>query len=383
MRFSTWFDLMEKILAMMHLHSCQSSDHLTIHIILCSRQSFATHHLPSRRLLQMMKENEDAMAFVPGNIKKNRPGRFIIHDRALVEAEILPKYFNHASFASLRRQLNYFHFIREGKGRMKGATYYNEAVFEIDDILLLRRRNEPVGGATATATSKQPSSSGNDKKAKAQRVVSSDAEDEQNEAPSKPSSTSSRRKRKKATSDPAVVDGSPTTAHIISPSESMENMSTKAEEEIVPTCMESDAEDDDATIEGSLASYKSIQTSSQDKKPTLVLDLTRPSEEDFTTPFYAHGYASFSQIQQQQQQQYSNEISYAEPLHHYQHDINHVAGTFAATAAFTSKKESPHPITPPSQEDTTWEDELEGCSALLALQSYGPPPSKKSRQVSA
>ena len=107
----------------------------------------------------MMKENEDAMAFVPGNIKKNRPGRFIIHDRALVEAEILPKYFNHASFASLRRQLNYFHFIREGKGRMKGATYYNEAVFEIDDILLLRRRNEPVGGATATATSKQPSSS--------------------------------------------------------------------------------------------------------------------------------------------------------------------------------------------------------------------------------
>ena len=370
---------------MMHLHSCQSSDHFTILIILCSRQLFATHHLIFRRLLQMMKENEDAMAFVPGNIKKNRPGRFIIHDRALVEAEILPKYFNHASFASLRRQLNYFHFIREGKGRMKGATYYNEAVFEIDDILLLRRRNEPVGGATATATSKQPSSSGNDKKAKAQRVVSSNAEDEQNEAPSKPSSTSSRRKRKKATSDPTEVDGSPTrtTAHIISPSESMESMSTKAEEETVPTCMESEAEDDDGTIEGSLASYKSIQTSSQGKKPTLVLDLTRPSEEDFTTPFYAHGYASFSQLQHQQQ--YSNEISYAEPIHHYQHDINHVAGTFAATAAFTSpqKEESPHPITPPSQEDTTWEDELEGCSALLALQSYGPPPSKKSRQVSA
>mmetsp|Transcript_15256 Transcript_15256/g.44101 ORF Transcript_15256/g.44101 Transcript_15256/m.44101 type:complete len:363 (-) Transcript_15256:1780-2868(-) len=350
-----------------------------------------------RRLLQMMKENENAMCFVPGNAKKNIAGRFVIHDRALVEAEILPKYFNHASFASLRRQLNYFHFVREGKGRMKGATYYHDAVWEIDDILQLRRRNEPVGAASATATTnkgpnkapnKQPTSS-NDKKVKAQPAASPVAEDEQNEAPPKPSATSSRRKRKKATSEPNEVDESPATessssANIISPSESLNDISTKATEVIAPAIIEGDVK---ATTEGSLASYKSIQTSNQNNKPTIVLDLTRPSEEDFTTPFYAHGYASFSQLQQQQQhqhqQQYSNEASYIQPLHHYQHNINHDAGTFAATEATTSQQESPHPITPPSQEDTTWEDELDLCSALLALQNCGPPPSKKPRQVSA
>lgn len=64
----------------------------------------------------------------------------MVHDRARVEAEVLPRYFNHASFASLRRQLNYFSFTRLGKGRQRGATYCNEGVVELDDILLLRRR---------------------------------------------------------------------------------------------------------------------------------------------------------------------------------------------------------------------------------------------------
>ena len=341
---------------------------------------------PHRRLLQMMKENEHAMSFVSGDAKKNIPGRFVIHDRALVEAEILPKYFNHASFASLRRQLNYFHFVREGKGRMKGATYYNDAVFVIDDILQLRRRNEPVG---ATNTEKKA-------KAKVQQAVSSDNdEDKHDEVDTKSASTtSSRRKRKKAPASDSeseatkvsseeedTSENSSSNAHIISPSESMEDMSSKSEKN--DTSAEDGCEEEEASIEGSLASYKNIQTANPNKKPTLVLDLTRPSESDFTTPFYAHGYASFSQLQQQQYQ-YGNEASCIQPMHSYQHDINHDAGTFAATTITgSSEHKSPHPITPPSQGDTTWEDEMAGCSALLALQNCGPAPSKKPRQVSA
>ena len=68
------------------------------------------------------------------------PGRIVVHDRSRVESEILPRYFNHASFASLRRQLNYFAFCRVGKGKQKGATYCNENVIEINDILRLKRR---------------------------------------------------------------------------------------------------------------------------------------------------------------------------------------------------------------------------------------------------
>jgi hypothetical protein len=76
-------------------------------------------------------------------------GRIVVHDRALVEAEVLPRYFNHASFASLRRQLNYFSFTRVGKGRQRGATYCNEGVIELDDILHLKRR--PAGTTAFSA----------------------------------------------------------------------------------------------------------------------------------------------------------------------------------------------------------------------------------------
>lgn len=78
-------------------------------------------------------------------------GRIIIHDRARVESEVLPKYFNHASFASLRRQLNYFSFTRIGKGRQRGATYCNDAVIELGDILRLKRR--AVGTTTVAPDS--------------------------------------------------------------------------------------------------------------------------------------------------------------------------------------------------------------------------------------
>jgi HSF-type DNA-binding len=67
-------------------------------------------------------------------------GRIVVHDRVLVEANVLPRYFNHSSFASLRRQLNYFSFVRLGKGRQRESTYINENVVVLDDILHLKRR---------------------------------------------------------------------------------------------------------------------------------------------------------------------------------------------------------------------------------------------------
>jgi hypothetical protein len=94
----------------------------------------------------MLSENEDVISFCPGSIKNGQIalGRIVVHDRTKVEIEILPRYFNHSSFASLRRQLNYFSFTRVGKGRQKGATYCNGSVIEIEDILHLRRRSTTI-----------------------------------------------------------------------------------------------------------------------------------------------------------------------------------------------------------------------------------------------
>lgn len=76
-------------------------------------------------------------------------GRIVVHDRIHVEENVLPRYFNHSSFASLRRQLNYFNFVRVGKGRQRESTYVNDYVVVLDDILHLKRR---------TSSGYQPSS---------------------------------------------------------------------------------------------------------------------------------------------------------------------------------------------------------------------------------
>lgn len=75
-------------------------------------------------------------------------GKIIIHDRNRVQSEVLPIYFNHASFASLRRQLSYFSFVRVGKNRHQSHVMYtNDAVVDLSDILKLKRRT-----TTATTT---------------------------------------------------------------------------------------------------------------------------------------------------------------------------------------------------------------------------------------
>lgn len=70
----------------------------------------------------------------------------IVHDRITVERQVLPRFFSHSSFASLRRQLNYFSFVRLGKGRQRESIYLNEAVVHLDDILTLKRRSSGSGG---------------------------------------------------------------------------------------------------------------------------------------------------------------------------------------------------------------------------------------------
>ena len=89
------------------------------------------------------------------------PGRIIIRDRNRLQQEVLPFYFNHASFASLRRQLSYFSFVRLGniRGRSTGpVTYINHNVYELSDILRLKRRvvggsRSPTVSASATGSS--------------------------------------------------------------------------------------------------------------------------------------------------------------------------------------------------------------------------------------
>lgn len=104
----------------------------------------------------MLRENDTVISFRPGDRKQSISGRIVVHDRSQVESEILPRYFNHASFASLRRQLNYFAFSREGKGKQKGATYTNDQVFDLGDILLLKRR---LPGSSVPLAQKPPTES--------------------------------------------------------------------------------------------------------------------------------------------------------------------------------------------------------------------------------
>jgi hypothetical protein len=107
-----------------------------------------------RRLRDMLLENEEIVSFYPGSRTGGNIvlGRMVVHDRARIESEVLPRYFNHASFASLRRQLNYFCFTRVGKGRQRGATYCNDGVVELDDILSLKRRPSGANAAAAIAS---------------------------------------------------------------------------------------------------------------------------------------------------------------------------------------------------------------------------------------
>eukprot|EP00581_Thalassiosira_minuscula_P009264 CAMPEP_0183708246 /NCGR_PEP_ID=MMETSP0737-20130205/4613_1 /TAXON_ID=385413 /ORGANISM="Thalassiosira miniscula, Strain CCMP1093" /LENGTH=358 /DNA_ID=CAMNT_0025936087 /DNA_START=77 /DNA_END=1153 /DNA_ORIENTATION=- len=108
-----------------------------------------------RQLTEMLRNNEELISFVPGQRLPNKTinSRIIVHDRNRVQSEVLPIYFNHASFASLRRQLSYFSFVRVGKSRQCGVSYTNDLVVDLQDILRLKRRTS--GGGQARGAVKQ------------------------------------------------------------------------------------------------------------------------------------------------------------------------------------------------------------------------------------
>eukprot|EP00578_Thalassiosira_sp_NH16_P006978 CAMPEP_0181119624 /NCGR_PEP_ID=MMETSP1071-20121207/23700_1 /TAXON_ID=35127 /ORGANISM="Thalassiosira sp., Strain NH16" /LENGTH=361 /DNA_ID=CAMNT_0023204181 /DNA_START=45 /DNA_END=1127 /DNA_ORIENTATION=- len=111
-----------------------------------------------RQLTEMLQNNEELISFVPGQRLPNETtqGRIIVHDRNRVQAEVLPVYFNHASFASLRRQLSYFSFVRVGKSRQSGVTYTNDSVVDVSDIRKLKRRVVGKAGAAVKQQQQQP-----------------------------------------------------------------------------------------------------------------------------------------------------------------------------------------------------------------------------------
>ena len=98
------------------------------------RRQFHPSYAFSRRLIPLFGNADQT-------IDSPSLGRIVVHDRVQVESTVLPRYFNHSSFASLRRQLNYFCFVRLGKGRQRESTYVNENVIQLDDILHLKRRS--------------------------------------------------------------------------------------------------------------------------------------------------------------------------------------------------------------------------------------------------
>lgn len=113
-----------------------------------------------RQLTEMLLHNNDLISFVPGRRLPHETvtGQIVVHDRNRVQQELLPVYFNHASFASLRRQLSYFSFQRVGKSRSKGVTYTNENVVDMSDILKLKRRVSTNTKSSSAVSKKQKKS---------------------------------------------------------------------------------------------------------------------------------------------------------------------------------------------------------------------------------
>lgn len=279
----------------------------------------------------MLQENEDAISFVPGERRgtKKTVGRIVIHDRILVETEILPKYFNHASFASLRRQLNYFHFVRVGKGRQRGATYRHDAVFVMDDILRLKRRSavEHEAASAAAAIS-------------AGHTTGSSSEEESISPASSP-----RKKKSSCRKDKNDKDHSATRPTVVSPSLSMESSS-----------------DDDNEGTGSNNTKKAGKKNKY-KTPTIVLDLTQPTD--------LYDVSSYSY--------------YPAPTITAPATASHNFYPPASNCSDTSSNGYFQPITPPAPpvHQPSEEEVLEGCSALLALNCQPVVNNKNARQVSS
>jgi hypothetical protein len=177
---------------------------------------YRTYRYYCRRLVDMLSENEDVISFYPGSVKKEQVtlGRIVVHDRLKVEADVLPRYFNHSSFASLRRQLNYFSFTRMGKGRQPGAAYCNDGVIRMDDILRLKRRSS-VGPSRETTTQHPTTTKVTTGKRERSVSLSSSASVDRNEAIVEHATSTAPKQHRAKKSRPTIVSPSASPVHHI------------------------------------------------------------------------------------------------------------------------------------------------------------------------
>jgi len=224
----------------------------------------------------MLNDDEEATAitFSPGVRNKSIPGRIVVHDRSQVESQVLPRYFNHASFASLRRQLNYFAFSREGKGKQKGATYTNDHVYELNDILHLKRRlpgsSDPLAQKPAPALLKKKSVPLVTKKVPATFTK------EISLKPSSSRKTSSTRSKKTNKRARKIIDSVVPVVHL--PNKKTKHLSSNFDE--WPTNTEHREFIHPAKSVSPGPSQEALSTSNSAQ---ILLDLTKPEPEEYST----------------------------------------------------------------------------------------------------
>ncbi len=215
--------------------------------------------------------------------KKSIPGRIVVHDRSQVESQVLPRYFNHASFASLRRQLNYFAFSREGKGKQKGATYTNDQVYDLNDILYLKRRlpgsSDPLGQKPAPDIAKKESVPVATKKVLAltrKEIPLKPSSSRKSQSSSRSSKKSSRSKKtnKRARK---IIDSVVPVVHL--PMKKTKRTHSNSFDEECPTT---------TNLREAPAKSVSPAPASQEKPQKtnsvqILLDLTKPEPEEYST----------------------------------------------------------------------------------------------------
>lgn len=313
---------------------------------------FLHYHLSSNQVYSIYAHKKCSHAASSVH-KKSLPGRIVVHDRAQVESEVLPRYFNHSSFASLRRQLNYFAFSREGKGKQKGATYINDQVFDLNDILNLKRRlpgapvptppltaktaveNEPIEEETKTHDEKI---AGVLKKASARLSCKSGKRNAQTQNP-----RHSKKVRRILESSVPVVHLPTKEARSYSPHNISSNTVTPA-----PTISPPPGSPVQNSFTTLLDLTRPEFNQSSSSSSRLLLDLTKPEYEESSTASASSGSSSLSGRDNSISSR-DNSLFYPRPM------------------AVTQNVWFNIPTMPKYHDIQKEEDVLAGCSALLSL----------------
>ena len=143
----------------------------------------------------------------------------------------------------MRRQLNYFSFVRVGKGRQRESTYINEAVVELDDILQLKRRPASAGPASGGAIVREHLEADGEANGQERKYV-----DSVGPGVHLSRSPKSRQKRRRTTKNSPLRASSSPTKNLISEDENSEGTQTFkyiALDWTKPVVKEAVAEEDD------------------------------------------------------------------------------------------------------------------------------------------